>query len=64
MSGWGLSCCRERLDRTWPVQEPDMSDFAYWNLARKPDMSGFSGEIGLRKFFDDLHFTNSLNASP
>jgi hypothetical protein len=43
---------------------PDMSDFAYWNSARKPDMSGFSREFGSRKFFDDLHFTNSLNASP
>jgi hypothetical protein len=41
-----------------------MSGFAYWNLARKPDMSRFSGEIGSRKFFNDLYFTNSLNAPP
>jgi hypothetical protein len=40
-----------------------MSGFAYWNPARKSDMSGFSGEIGSRKFFDDLLFTNSLNTS-
>jgi hypothetical protein len=46
--GWGLN----------------MFDFGYWNPARKPDMSGFSGEFGSRKFFDDLHFTNSLNAPP
>jgi hypothetical protein len=41
-----------------------MSDFTFWNLARKPDMSGFSGEIGSNEFFDDLHFTNSPNVSP
>jgi hypothetical protein len=41
----------------------DMSDFGYWNSARKPDMSKFSGEFGSRKFFDDFHFTNSPNAS-
>jgi hypothetical protein len=41
-----------------------MSSFAYWNPARKSDMSEFSSEFGSRKFFDDLHFTNSLNASP
>jgi hypothetical protein len=39
-----------------------MPGFGYWNPARKPDMSGFSGELRSRKFFDDLHFTNSLNA--
>jgi hypothetical protein len=41
-----------------------MSDFAYWNSTRRPDISRFSREIGSRKFFDDLRFTNSLNASP
>jgi hypothetical protein len=40
-----------------------MSGFGYWNSARKSDMSGFSGEFGSKEFFDDLHFTNSLNAS-
>jgi hypothetical protein len=43
---------------------PDISDFCYWNPTRKPDMFGFSGELGSRKFFDDLHFINSLNISP
>jgi hypothetical protein len=42
----------------------NMSDFAYWYPARKPYMFGISREIGSRKFFDDLQFTNSLNASP
>jgi hypothetical protein len=46
MSGWGS----------------DMSGFAYWNPARKPDMSRFSGEIGSNELFDDLHFTNAPNA--
>jgi hypothetical protein len=41
-----------------------MSNFGYWNPVRKPDMSEFSGEFGSRKFFNDLHFTNSLNAPP
>jgi hypothetical protein len=27
--------------RTCPGWGPDMSGFGYWNLARKPDMSGF-----------------------
>jgi hypothetical protein len=40
-----------------------MSGFAYWNPARKLDMSGFSGEFGSKEFFDDLYFTNSPNAS-
>jgi hypothetical protein len=42
----------------------DMSDFTFWNPARKLDMSKFSGEFSSKKFFDDLHITNSLNASP
>jgi hypothetical protein len=41
-----------------------MSSFAYWNPARKPDMSRFSGKLECEEFFDDLHFTNSPNASP
>jgi hypothetical protein len=41
-----------------------MSGFGNWNPVRKPNMSEFSGEFGSRKFLDDLHFTNSLNASP
>jgi hypothetical protein len=39
-----------------------MSDFGYWNPARKSDMSEFSGEFGSKEFFDNLHFTNSPNA--
>jgi hypothetical protein len=44
--------------------EADMSGFAYWSPARKPEMSGFSGRFECKEFFDDLHFTNSPNASP
>jgi hypothetical protein len=40
-----------------------MSDFAYWNPARKLDMSEFSEEFSSKEFFNDLHFTNSPNAS-
>jgi hypothetical protein len=40
-----------------------MPGFTFWNLARKLDMSRFSGELGSKEFFDDLHFTNSPNAS-
>jgi hypothetical protein len=47
---------------TCPGWGPDMSSFGYWNPARKQDMSEFSGEFGSRKFFDDLYFTNSINA--
>jgi hypothetical protein len=36
----GFSHCEDRDDRTCPVQEPDMSDWAYWNLATDPDKSG------------------------
>jgi hypothetical protein len=49
---------------TCPGWGPDMSGFAYWNPARKPDMSEFSREFDSKEFFDDLHFTNSPNASP
>jgi hypothetical protein len=40
-----------------------MSDFAFGNPTRKRDMSGFSGELSSKEFFDDLHFTNSPNVS-
>jgi hypothetical protein len=36
----GLSCCEYSVDRTCPVQEPDMSSIAYWNPATDPDKSG------------------------
>jgi hypothetical protein len=35
-----------------------MSSFGYWNPARKSDMSGFSGKLECKEYFDDLHFTN------
>jgi hypothetical protein len=41
-----------------------MSDQTLWNLVRNPDKSNFSVNFGLWIDFDDLHFTNSLNASP
>jgi hypothetical protein len=41
-----------------------MSGIGYWNPARKLDMPGFSGKFECKEFFDDLHFTNSLNTSP
>jgi hypothetical protein len=41
-----------------------MSGIGYWNPARKPDMFEFSGKLECKEFFDDLHFTNSLNAPP
>jgi hypothetical protein len=44
-SGKGLSRCEDRDDWTCPVQEPDMSDFSYWNSSMDPDKSR-----GLRKF--------------
>jgi hypothetical protein len=42
---------------------PNMSIYSLWNPVRNPDMSNFSGNFGLEKVFDDLHFTNSPNAS-
>jgi hypothetical protein len=42
----------------------NMSSFAYWNLARRPDMSNFSYKLDWEEFFDDLHFNNSPNAFP
>jgi hypothetical protein len=41
-----------------------MSDKAFWNPVRNPDMSDFSGFFGLWIDFDNLHFTDSPNASP
>jgi hypothetical protein len=40
-----------------------MSGKRLWNVARKMDISGFSGKLVWKMFFDDLHFTNSPNAS-
>jgi hypothetical protein len=40
-----------------------ISEKAYWNPVRIPDMSDFSGKLDWKAIFDDLHFTNSLNAS-
>jgi hypothetical protein len=39
MSGKGLNRCEDRDDRTYLVQESNMSDFAYWNLAMDLDKS-------------------------
>jgi hypothetical protein len=41
-----------------------MSGKTFWNPARNLDMSDFSGTFGLWMDFDDLHFTDSPNASP
>jgi hypothetical protein len=41
-----------------------MSSKALWNPIRNPDMSSFSRTLSLWLDFDDLHFTNSPNASP
>jgi hypothetical protein len=49
-SGKGLSHCEEGVDRTCPVQEPDMSGKGYWNLATDPNKSG-----GLRKLEGPRH---------
>jgi hypothetical protein len=38
-SSKGLSCCKDRDDRTCPVQEPNLSDFAYWNPVTDPNKS-------------------------
>jgi hypothetical protein len=41
-----------------------MSGKAYWNLVRRLNMSELSGKLDWKVVFDDLHFTNSPNASP
>jgi hypothetical protein len=41
-----------------------MSGQSLWNLAKGSDMSGLTGDFGGKIDFDDLHFTNSSNASP
>jgi hypothetical protein len=41
-----------------------MSVKSLWNLVWNPDMSDFSENFGLWVDFNDLHFTNSPNASP
>jgi hypothetical protein len=41
-----------------------MSSLALWNSVRNPDKSDFSRIFGLWIDFDDLLFTDSLNASP
>jgi hypothetical protein len=35
-----------------------------WNPAKGPDMSGLTGDFDGKIDFDNLHFTNSPNASP
>jgi hypothetical protein len=40
-----------------------MSEKCLWNLVRNPDVSNFFGNFGFKIGFDDLHFTNSPNAS-
>jgi hypothetical protein len=41
-----------------------MSGKAFWNPVRNPYMSSFSGTFDLWIDFNDLHFTDSPNASP
>jgi hypothetical protein len=41
-----------------------MSDLALWNPVRNPDKSSLTGNFGDKIVFDDLHFTDSPNASP
>jgi hypothetical protein len=41
-----------------------MSGQSLWNLDKGQDMSGLTGDFGGKIDFDDLHFTNSPNASP
>jgi hypothetical protein len=36
----------------------------FWKPARRPDLSGFSGKLDWKEFFDDLHFTNSPSVPP
>jgi hypothetical protein len=43
--------------------EVDMSDKAFWNPVRNLDMFGFSRIFYLEIDLDDLHFTDSPNAS-
>jgi hypothetical protein len=38
--------------------------FCLLKPSQEMDMSEFSGELDSKKFFDDLHFTNSPNVSP
>jgi hypothetical protein len=41
-----------------------MSGLALWNLVKNSDKSGLAGNFGDQIVFDDLHFTDSPNASP
>jgi hypothetical protein len=41
-----------------------MSGQSIWNSAKGLDMSGLIGDFAVMVEFDDLHFTNSPNASP
>jgi hypothetical protein len=41
-----------------------MSGQSPWNLAKGLDMFSLTGDFGGKVDFDDLHFTNSPNASP
>jgi hypothetical protein len=40
-----------------------MSSQSLWNPAKRPDMSGLTGDFGGKIDFDVLHFTNSPDAS-
>jgi hypothetical protein len=40
-----LSHCEDGVDRTCPVQEPDMSGKSYWNPAADPDNLGQLEEL-------------------
>jgi hypothetical protein len=42
---------------------PDLSGKAFWNLVKNLNMSDFSGTFGFLIDIDDLHFTDSPNAS-
>jgi hypothetical protein len=42
----------------------DMSSQSLWNSAKGADMSCLIGDFGGKIDFNDLHFTNSPNASP
>jgi hypothetical protein len=41
-----------------------MSGKAYWNPVRRSDMPEFSSKLDWKCVFNDLHFTNLLDASP